>query len=243
MPSELRLISVIIPLGPDDAVPTELLHELAISNQFHELIIVVTHSRSPLVLPNASVVFANQGRAIQQNSGANAATGDHLWFLHADSKLTPGTIIALTAGAERYPEAILFSRLSFLPDGPRLMRLNELGAHFRSHWLRLPFGDQGLCIPRGAFKKLGGFPEDLSFGEDHALIWRAHFNSIPLRATDATIWTSARRYRQVGWLKTSTTHIWLTLWQSLSEIARGILILLRQKMDQIFNVSGPSTNR
>ena len=55
------------------------------------------------------------------------------------------------------------------------MQLNAAGANLRSRWLGLPFGDQGLVLPRASFERLGGFDPALRYGEDHALVWRNNF--------------------------------------------------------------------
>jgi len=90
------------------------------------------------------------------------------------------------------------------------MWINTIGAHVRSRWLRLPFGDQGLLMPRRVFEALGGFDERHRGGEDHALVWSARRLGVPLRPLRAPIFTSARKYAQLGWWGTTTMHLRLT---------------------------------
>src|SRR5690606_39672288 len=80
-----------------------------------------------------SWLAAPTGRARQQNAGAAAAGGDVLWFLHADSRVTADTLAAARSFARS--AAIGYFDLQFLDDGPRLVRLNALGARIRSRWL------------------------------------------------------------------------------------------------------------
>ena len=70
------------------------------------------------------------------------------------------------------------------------------------------------------FFSLGGFPEDAPYGEDHLLAWRAHQQGVPLRCTGARLRTSARKYGERGWLRTTARHVYLTYRQALPEAAR-----------------------
>ena len=53
------------------------------------------------------------------------------------------------------------------------MAINAFGAHLRSRWFGMPFGDQGFLAPRTTFETLGGFDETVGRGEDHAFVWTA----------------------------------------------------------------------
>lgn len=159
---------------------------------------------------NTRVVHSPAGRARQLNSGAQASQANWLWFLHADSEVTATAIEAMHAFVDANEDAIGFFRLGFLDDGPRWMFLNAWGAALRSRLFGLPFGDQGLLMQRRTLEALGGFDESVGKGEDHALIWSARAKSIPLRAIKATIRTSARRYAENGWWRTTKAHLGMT---------------------------------
>ena len=126
----------------------------------------------------------------------------------------------MAAGLARDPGALHYFDLAFSGDGPPLMRLNERGVWVRSHLLGMPFGDQGFCLRRDVFFGLGGFPEDVPYGEDHLLVWRARQAGVPLRCAPATLLTSARKYGERGWLRTTARHVYLTYRQALPEAAR-----------------------
>ena len=97
------------------------------------------------------------------------------------------------------------------------MRTNAMGANWRSRRLGLPFGDQGLVLPRLEFDRLDGFDPRLAHGEDHALVWRARRAGLPLREIDAAVITSARKYAERGWLRTTLRHLRLTADQAWRE--------------------------
>lgn len=166
------------------------------------------------------------GRARQMNFGANLATREFVWFLHADSQATPEAIAALEKSLAERPNAMHYFDLAFQNDGPRLVQWNALGARFRSRILQLPFGDQGFCLRRTTFQQLGQFDETARYGEDHLLVWSAHRERIPLQRVNATLSTSARKYATNGWLRTTGQHFWRTWSQAISQCVK----LLRSRL-------------
>ena len=76
--------------------------------------------------------------------------------------------------------------------------------------LKIPFGDQSFTIKREDFLKLDAFREELKIGEDHEFVWRCKRHGIPIRQMAASVSTSARKYDDRGWLKTTAQHLYLT---------------------------------
>ena len=215
----LRL-SVIVPLAPDETAWRPLLDQLAEGLPDDSEVILV-HADAPPLSPLPSSTRSTlrrigslTGRARQQNTGAEAARGRWLWFVHADSRLQPETLAALQRFTRRANDALGFFDLSFGRDGPRLAALNAWGANLRSHWLKMPFGDQGLVLPAHCFTALGGFDEHVRYGEDHLLVWTARRAGLPIVGVGAALRTSARKYAQHGWWRTTALHLWLTLIQA-----------------------------
>lgn len=221
-------LSVIIPVGPGETAWRALLPDLAALGPEHEIVPVAVPGGIPAEFAaghfglKAPVrwIEAPAGRALQLNAGARAARGDRLCFVHADSRLPAASLRALLA-RDFDESSVHYFDLRFLPDGPALMALNRLGAFVRSRWLSMPFGDQGLSLARALFERLGGFDERLDCGEDHDLVWRARragARIVPLRAP---IYTSARRYAERGWWRTTARHLWLTAAQARHFSARN----------------------
>jgi rSAM/selenodomain-associated transferase 2 len=213
-------LSVIIPVGPGDKSWRDLLGDLSTLRDDAEIILVATPGAIPrdfrmqdyeLEVPTSWLAVPT-GRARQQNAGAAAAGGDVLWFLHADSRV-PADSLATARGFAR-SAALGYFDLQFRDDGPRLVRLNALGARVRSRWLGLPFGDQGFILSRRLFESLGGFDESLPAGEDHALVWMARRAGVELAPLGAPLLTSARRFAERGWLRTTLRHACLTVSQA-----------------------------
>jgi len=146
----------------------------------------------------ASVIVTEPGRGRQLADGAAAGNAPWLLFLHADTILSKGwaaatrQFMALPAHA---PKAGYF-RLRFASADPRARRLERLVA-WRCRTFGLPYGDQGLLIERGFYRRTGGFRamplmEDVDFARR---IGRRN-----LLALDAEVVTSAERYERDGWL-------------------------------------------
>lgn len=139
------------------------------------------------------VVRSPKGRAVQMNRGAEAATGDLFYFIHADT---------------RPPERFVDKILSALAEG------SEAGCFQLTfddpHWLmqtygwftRFPFpvcrgGDQSLFITKSLFGRIGGFDESLRIMEDIDIIERIG-RETPFRILPHNVVTSARKYRING---------------------------------------------
>lgn len=218
----LDRLSIVIPVGLGDDAWRGLLPQLE-SIPAREVVLVRTdqdvaiRAKLPITVRE---VHSIAGRARQLNAGATASSGDWLWFLHADSRLTPNTCAALQRFIGKDRDAIGYFDLRFLGDGPALTAINTFGAWWRSRVFGLPFGDQGFVMPRRVFDAVGGFDENVMAGEDHAMIWtarRAGVRIVPLRAS---IHTSARKYVEGGWWNTTRHHFALT-WSQARRFSRG----------------------
>jgi rSAM/selenodomain-associated transferase 2 len=114
------------------------------------------------------VIVGERGRGVQLNAGAALATGDILWFLHADSippddfkyhivktLEKPGVV----GGAFKLKIDSQLSSIKFISNV----------ANLRSLISRIPYGDQSLFIKKEIFQRLNGFKdiplmEDIEFG-------------------------------------------------------------------------------
>ncbi len=235
-------ISIIIPLGPVENSLYTLVKDLGCLPANLEIIIVYAASeRKPHVMElkltigqllkgkNVHWVSSTPGRAQLMNSGVRETKRKYLWFLHADSRVNRGMYDNLIRSLKNRPEALHYFQLAFLNDGPGfLLRSNEYGVRLRSRLLWMPYGDQGFCIGKQIFDALGGYPENEPYGEDHIFVWRARQAGIPVVCTSEKLYTSARKYREYGWLKTTVNHSILWVKQALPEArvllqSRGIL--------------------
>jgi len=222
----LHELAVIIPVAPGETAWTSLVADLKRLPLEAEILFVSPELPSKVLKVllddlassrNVRWLQAAKGRGRQLNAGAHATHKPYLWFLHADSRLAESALHRLEQSLQQEPDALHYFNLSFLDDGPALTTINAVGVWFRSHLFGLPFGDQGFCLARKLLAKLGGFREDLRYGEDHLLIWQARHQGINLHCTGGFIKTSARKYRDNGWGVTTLTHLTLTGKQAFPE--------------------------
>ncbi len=143
----------------------------------------------------ARVMVAAGGRARQMNVGAQAAPGDILFFLHADTLAPPGFDGAIRAALQDPRVAAGAFRLGIRGASAGL-RLVEHLANWRSRRLGLPYGDQGLFVRADLFREIGGFPE-LPIMEDYVMARRLkrHGRIVTLPLAVAT---SGRRWQSLG---------------------------------------------
>lgn len=220
---------MIIPVGKNDEAWKALLQDLSSLGHDDEIIFVFQENAESDFAREASAlkisatcrwIQSSPGRAKQLNFGAKEATNENLWFLHCDSRISSQGIQNLKNAISKNSSNILFFNLKFLNDGSRLMSLNEIGGWVRSRILRLPFGDQGFCLSKTTFIVLGGFNENVPYGEDHVLIWKAHQKRIPIVCVGNGLRTSSRKYALRGWPQTTSRHVALTFRQALPELIK-----------------------
>ena len=221
------LISVVVPIASWDKEWKKLLPDLGALPYKTEIIFSVSEKDAlfeelPEVVDNLKEkrvkwVRCESGRANCLNAGAENATSKFIWFLHADSRFTKDAFNALKKSVKKYPDGLHYFNLRFMCDGPNLMFFNELGAKFRSKILRTPFGDQGLCIKKELFDKIGQFPNNVEYGEDHLLVLHARQAGVRLYCTGEALITSARKYKKNGWFNITIRHQKMWLAQAFPE--------------------------
>ncbi len=149
------------------------------------------------------VISTAARRATQMNAGAIAATGDILLFLHADTHLPRGYDSAARKALAK-PSSV-GGAFELKIDGRRLcLRLVEIGVNWRSNFLQMPYGDQAIFLSSATFDKIGGFP-DLPLMEDFEFVRRLKKQG-RIEIVPQPVLTSARRWQQVGVLKTTIVN-------------------------------------
>lgn len=231
MPQDiLRSLHVIIPIASKEELWRDLLTDLTSLPEGSRVTLVGPELPEPGEVAELSkrfvfsldVLKSEKGLAVQMNTAAFQSRHDYLWFLHADSKVPKSSIAQLSLAFENKPNDLHYFNLQYLDDGPRWMFLNSLGARYRSRLLGLPFGDQGFAISRANFIRVGGFDESVREAEDHVFVWRAFEKGIALNPISSPIFTSARRYEDKGWGRTTSHHLLKTAQHALLERFRFI---------------------
>ena len=151
----------------------------------------------------ARVIEAARGRGVQLAAGAEAAKEPWLLFLHADTRLAAGWPAAAQAHVAARPGAAGAFRFR-LDDPAWQARLVEKGVAARVRLFALPYGDQGLLMPRALYEDVGGY-RPLPLMEDVDLVRRIGQRRLAVLAADAV--TSAARWRRDGWARRSGRNL------------------------------------
>ena len=209
------MISVIIPTLNAETCLAETLAALvpaAVDGLIREAIVVDGGSsdRTLAIVDSAGaeLVRAGGGRGSQLAAGAAKARFPWLLFLHADTALAPGWEREASQFMERVdtgarPVAAAAFRFALDDMGARPRVLERLVA-LRCSCLRLPYGDQGLLIPKRLYDEIGGY-RPLPLMEDVDLVRRLGRRRVVMLGSRAV--TSAERFRREGYVRRSARNL------------------------------------
>ncbi|CAJ0723281.1 TIGR04283 family arsenosugar biosynthesis glycosyltransferase [Ralstonia pickettii] len=201
--------SIVVPmLNESTGLPDLCEHLVPLARSGVEIIFVdggsqdgseaIAHAAGFRVLTSAA------GRARQMNAGAAASSGDVLLFLHADTRLPPGAMIAISQTLRSHQWGRFDVRIA---GKPMALRMVSALMNWRSRLSGIATGDQGLFMTRAAFEAVGGFA-DQPLMEDidicRALKTRGKPACLALQVV-----TSGRRWEQRGVWRTIALMWWL----------------------------------
>jgi len=240
-------LSVIVPVLNERDVLPRLVANLASQQTVHfEVLLcdggsvdgtleVATQLASTAPFPLRQV-SSGTGRARQMNAGADAALGEWLLFLHADSEFEdPCALMLALADMQRERDleggclaghfAIHFARSDARPSYPFYF-------YEAKSRLDLPgciHGDQGMLMHRSVFSDLNGFEETRPFLEDISFAEKLQrAGSWKLLPTELI--TSARRFETEGLLQRQVLNAliqnfhqlgWARFFEALPELYRS----------------------
>ena len=204
------MISVIIPALNEAATIADTLSALQpMRERGHQVFLVDGGSQDntiALAEPQVdSVLRSTTGRASQMNTGAAAASGDLLWFLHADTLLPPDTDILLQNAL--HDSAKEWGRFDIRLSGDATaLRIIERMMNWRSRLSGIATGDQGIFVRRETFERIGGFA-DIPLMEDIDICRRLKRTAGRPLCLSRKLTTSSRRWEREGILCT-TVLMW-----------------------------------
>jgi len=218
------MLSVIIPtLNEAAQLPDTLTRVRAVLQPGDEIIVAdggsTDHTCNLAQGLGARVIHSPRGRGTQLNAGANAAVGDILLFLHADTHLPTGAADFIRRALDG--PATLGGNFTLRFDAPGLLpRLFAAVYNARSRRSRLFYGDSAIFVRRSAFDALGGYQE-AALMEDYALCLALRAEAkrlnpgLPLSQTlpllASPVITSARRFHGKRGLAWRMVGVWTLL--------------------------------
>jgi rSAM/selenodomain-associated transferase 2 len=209
------MISVIIPTLNAEAGLAATLTALVpatVEGIVREAIVVDGGStdRTASIADQAGAQFITRtgGRGYQLLAGAHRARFPWLLFLHADTVLEAGwereaeALMSAVDTGRRLPTAAAFRfALDDIGAGPRAL---EQMVRMRCALFRLPYGDQGLLMPKSLYTEIGGFSA-LPLMEDVDMARRLKRRRVALLRSRAV--TSPVRYRHSGYVRRSARNL------------------------------------
>ena len=201
------MITVVIPtLNAEATLPATLsaLVSAAVEGLVREVIVVDGGSGDASCRiaeeMGATVLTAAASRGGQLGLGAHHARMPWLLFLHGDTVLAPGwerEVGDFVRRVEQRPAGPIAAAFRYSLDDIGLApRALEAMVRLRCLLLALPYGDQGLLIPRRLYDQVGGYAA-LPIMEDIDIVRRLGRRRITTLRSCAL--TSARRYRDEGY--------------------------------------------
>lgn len=206
------MISVIIPTLNEQEYLPQTLAALATNRGLFETIVVDGGStdETPGIARDAGASLITCGashRAIQMNLGATKATGDILFFLHADTVVPAVALQTIETAA--FDGCVAGGAFERRYDSPSLWLAATCRlASWRSQLFGWHLGDQGIFIRKKVFEAIGGF-RPLERFEDLDLSLRMKRMGRTVLLGPPVV-SSARRFERHGPVKTSLRDFWLT---------------------------------
>ena len=204
-------ISIIVPALNEAECIAATLRSLQQLEGEKEIIVVdggsSDETRALACAQGARVLSAPAGRGVQMHAGALAATGDVLWFLHADTVPPAHALEEICLHLED-PRTV-GGNFGLIFDGTSRAAKQLTAVYPMLRIFGLCYGDSGIFIRGTTYDRIGGF-RALALFEDLDLLRRlrraGRFVHVPSR-----MHTSSRRFEQrnfaVVWLHWSVLQL------------------------------------
>lgn len=209
------MISVVIPTLDAEKGLAEALGALVpatVDGLVREVIIIDGGSadRTAAIADDAGATFVVRtgGRGHQLAAGARRAKFPWLLFLHSDTVLEPGwerEAAGFMAGVDSGKRPLSAAAFRFaLDDAGARARVLERFVALRCALFRVPYGDQGLLIPKPLYDSIGGY-NPLPIMEDVEIARRLGRRRLSMLRARAV--TDARRFNEEGYARRSARNL------------------------------------
>ncbi len=205
------LISIIVPTLNEESQILATLDALRQLAGDKEIIVVDGGSTDGTVASisaqDVQLIQSQRGRGHQMHAGAQQATGDVFWFVHADTIPPAHALYDIAEALE--DKSIAGGNFGLLFDGPSRSARQLTAIYPYLRLLGLCYGDSGIFVRRNVYAEIGGFAP-LALFEDLDLLRKirhvGRFSNLSPRLV-----TSSRRFEQrnfaLVWVHWTTLQI------------------------------------
>ena len=156
-------ISIVIPTLDEADLIAATLDALGFFDENIEIIVVDGGSADATTTIaedyGVKILHSVRGRGRQMQVGANAANGEILWFVHADTVVSPNAVCEMKKALQN-PRAV-GGNFTIRFDGERFAAKFLTWLYPRLNALSLVYGDSAIFVRRETYEKIGGFKEGL----------------------------------------------------------------------------------
>lgn len=222
-------VSIIIPTLNEGAYLARTLNNLeTLDPHATEIIIVdggsVDDTLAIAEVPQVILLSTPQsGRSVQMNRGAQAASGDVLCFLHADTWV-PDDLITVIESVLLNPKVVCGAFISVMTDSKTTRWGITVQNYIKTFWaplifrphlffgkgMRLFFGDQVIFCRRQTFWDCGGFDSEMPIMEESDFCQRVTCYG-RMRLVPRAVFSSDRRVARLGSFKANAIYLAIAL--------------------------------
>ncbi len=147
---------------------------------------------------DVKILHSQRGRGTQLQTGGAAASGDVLWFVHADTIAPPEAIFEIEKALK--DSRIVGGNFTIRFDGERFAAKFLTWLYPQLNLLGLIYGDSAIFVRREIYERIGGF-RDYPIFEDLDFIQRLRKTG-EIATLPSIVTTSSRRFEDKSFVLT-----------------------------------------